>query len=102
MSFFRGTQFIPGVGWVQDPSQAGQPLGVLPTPPAYGAQPQAALSGEADVMMISGLGDAGTGAPASPRQLPDWSKNLWWIAIGVVAGFVLATMIHGEKSRSQS
>lgn len=91
---FGGTQFVPGVGWVQDNGGGVQGLG-----------------GEADVMMISGVGqDTGTSYSGSATQpLPGFADlkatlsnkyrffgvelPLWmWllVAVGAVgAGYVL-------------
>ena len=46
---FGGTQFVPGLGWVESPGKKG------------------ALAGEPDVMMISGLGEDG-GATETRRS----------------------------------
>ena len=52
---FAGVGFIPGVGFVEDPIQA-----------ALGPNPRAsAFSGDQDVMMISGLGQAAPGSAVS-------------------------------------
>mgnify|MGYP001617398505 FL=1 len=57
-SYFSGTQFVPGLGWVESGSAVGS----------------APLSGEADVMMISGLGNGAHGAPTTASVRSDTGK----------------------------
>jgi len=77
-----GVQYIPGHGYVANTSQQ-----TLAPTTARNPQSRSALSGEADVMMISGLGKGlrGLGAIQAPFDIPWWG----WFATGAVLSFGL-------------